>query len=93
MRIVLGEGEWADVPISTGVAASGALPMIYEPVRINGREFIDGGIRSASRPVPAESPDSLLDPDAIADTYFHVARQARNAWTWEVELRPWVERF
>ncbi len=54
---------------------------------------IDGGIRSASRPVPAESPDSLLDPDAIADTYFHVARQARNAWTWEVELRPWVERF
>ena len=54
---------------------------------------IDGGIRSANRPVPAESPDSLLDPDAIADTYFHVARQARNAWTWEVELRPWVERF
>jgi NAD(P)-dependent dehydrogenase (short-subunit alcohol dehydrogenase family) len=54
---------------------------------------IDGGIRSASRPVPAESPDSLLDPDAIADTYFHVARQARSAWTWEVELRPWVERF
>ena len=54
---------------------------------------IDGGIRSASRPVPAESPDSLLDPDAIADTYFHVARQARSAWTWEVELRPWVEKF
>ena len=54
---------------------------------------IDGGIRSASRPVPTESPDSLLDPDAIADTYFHVARQARSAWTWEVELRPWVEKF
>jgi NAD(P)-dependent dehydrogenase (short-subunit alcohol dehydrogenase family) len=54
---------------------------------------IDGGIRSASRPVPAESPDSLLDPDAIAETYFHVTRQARSAWTWEVELRPWVERF
>jgi len=54
---------------------------------------IDGGIRSASRPVPAESPDSLLDPDAIADTYFNVARQARSAWTWEVELRPWVEKF
>jgi hypothetical protein len=43
--------------------------------------------------VPGESPDSLLDPDAIADTYFHVARQARSAWTWEVELRPWVEKF
>src|SRR6476620_10351700 len=47
-RVVLGEGEWADVPISTAVAASGALPMVYEPVRINGREFIDGGIRSTT---------------------------------------------
>jgi predicted acylesterase/phospholipase RssA len=47
-RIVLGEGEWADVPISTAVAASGALPMVYEPVRIKDREFIDGGIRSTT---------------------------------------------
>ena len=47
-RIVLGEGEWADVPISTAVAASGALPMVYEPVEINGRQFIDGGIRSTT---------------------------------------------
>jgi NTE family protein len=47
-RVVLGEGEWADVPISAAVAASGALPMVYEPVRINGREFIDGGIRSTT---------------------------------------------
>jgi NAD(P)-dependent dehydrogenase (short-subunit alcohol dehydrogenase family) len=36
---------------------------------------------------------SRLDPDAIADTYLHVHRQPRSAWTWEVELRPWVERF
>jgi predicted acylesterase/phospholipase RssA len=47
-RIVMGDGEWMDVPISTAVAASGALPMIYEPVRIDGREFIDGGIRSTT---------------------------------------------
>ena len=47
-RIVLGEGEWADVPISTAVAASGALPMVYDPVQINEREFIDGGIRSTT---------------------------------------------
>ncbi len=47
-RVVFGEGEWADVPISAAVAASGALPMIYEPVTINGREFIDGGIRSTT---------------------------------------------
>jgi len=54
---------------------------------------IDGGIRSASRPVPADKPDSLLDPDAIAQTYLHVLQQPRSAWTQEVELRPWVEKF
>ena len=47
-RIVLGEGEWAKVPISRAVAASGALPLIYEPIEINGRQFIDGGIRSTT---------------------------------------------
>ncbi len=47
-RVVMGEGEWAEIPISTAVAASGALPMIYEPVRVDGREFIDGGIRSTT---------------------------------------------
>lgn len=54
---------------------------------------IDGGIRSAARPDPQDSPDSTLDPDAIAETYWNIATQARSAWTWEVELRPWVERF
>jgi NAD(P)-dependent dehydrogenase (short-subunit alcohol dehydrogenase family) len=34
-----------------------------------------------------------LDPDEIARNYLHVYRQERSAWTWEVELRPWVERF
>lgn len=52
---------------------------------------IDGGIRSAER--PDDGKDALLDPDAIAETYFQVARQHRSAWTWEVELRPWVESF
>ncbi len=54
---------------------------------------IDGGIRSANRPVPSDKPDSLLDPDAIAQTYLHILQQPRSAWTHEVELRPWVEKF
>jgi NTE family protein len=47
-RIVLGAGEWRDVPISTAVAASTALPMIYSPVDLRGRQFVDGGIRSTT---------------------------------------------
>jgi NAD(P)-dependent dehydrogenase (short-subunit alcohol dehydrogenase family) len=54
---------------------------------------IDGGIRNPGRTEPADQPDSMLDPDAIAATYWHVLTQDRSAWTWEVELRPWVERF
>ena len=51
---------------------------------------IDGAIRPRGRIDPN---DSMLDPDAIAQTYLNVLRQPRSAWTWEVELRPWVERF
>jgi NAD(P)-dependent dehydrogenase (short-subunit alcohol dehydrogenase family) len=54
---------------------------------------IDGGISSARRPEPPDRSDSLLDPDAIAATYLHVLQQPRSVWTWEVELRPWVEKF
>ncbi|MCC7348156.1 MAG: SDR family NAD(P)-dependent oxidoreductase [Variibacter sp.] len=54
---------------------------------------IDGGIRSARRAEPAGQADSLLDPEAIAQTYLHVLKQPRSAWSAEIELRPWVERF
>jgi NAD(P)-dependent dehydrogenase (short-subunit alcohol dehydrogenase family) len=54
---------------------------------------IDGGIRSAARTEPADRPDSMLDPDAIALSYWNVLQQPRSAWAWEVELRPWVEKF
>ena len=54
---------------------------------------IDGGIRSAARPVPADKPDSLLDPAAIALTYWSVLQQPHSAWSFEVEVRPWVEKF
>lgn len=47
-RIVLGGDDWDDVPISKAVQASTALPMIYKPVEIKGRELVDGGLRSTT---------------------------------------------
>ncbi len=47
-RIVFGEPGWDDVPISTAVRATTALPMVYKPARIREREFIDGGIVSTT---------------------------------------------
>ena len=54
---------------------------------------VDGGIRSARRPGAADRPDALLDPDAIAASYLHLVQQHRSAWTFELEVRPWVEKF
>jgi NTE family protein len=47
-RVILGEGDWADVPISKGVECSTALPIVYEPVELKGRQLVDGGIRSTT---------------------------------------------
>ncbi len=55
--------------------------------------IIDGAVRAAHRPDPADNPDSTLDPDAIAQSYVDVLRQPRSAWSHEIELRPWAERF
>lgn len=66
----------------------------FSPQGIHVAHFvIDGGIRSAARTEPVDKPDSMLDPDAIAASYWSVLRQQRSAWTWELELRPWVEKF
>jgi NAD(P)-dependent dehydrogenase (short-subunit alcohol dehydrogenase family) len=51
--------------------------------------IIDGAVRSASRPNPAERPA----PEGIAQTYWSVLQQPRNAWSFEVDVRPWVESF
>lgn len=75
-----------------GLAQSMARELHPQGIHI-GHFVIDGGIRSAGRQDPTESPDSLLDPDAIAETYWHFLEQDRSAWSWEIELRPWVERF
>jgi NAD(P)-dependent dehydrogenase (short-subunit alcohol dehydrogenase family) len=75
-----------------GLAQSMAREL--SPLGIHVAHFvIDGGIRSTRRAEPADRPDSMLDPDAIAENYVHVLKQPRSAWTWEIELRPWVEKF
>jgi NAD(P)-dependent dehydrogenase (short-subunit alcohol dehydrogenase family) len=64
------------------------------PLGIHVAHFvIDGAIRNPGRTEPPDKPDSMLDPDAIAQSYLQLLRQPRNAWTWELELRPWVEKF
>lgn len=52
---------------------------------------IDGGILKLG--IDDEGGDTKLHPDAIARSYLAVHRQHRSAWTWEMELRPWVENF
>ena len=75
-----------------GLAQSMARELSPQGIHV-AHVVVDGGIRSARRPDSAESPDSTLDPDAIADTYMHIIHQPRSAWAWEIELRPWVEKF
>ena len=75
-----------------GLAQSMARELSPHGIHV-GHIVIDGGVRSQMRPVPSDKPDSLLDPDAIAQTYMDLLRQPRSAWAWEIELRPWVEKF
>jgi NAD(P)-dependent dehydrogenase (short-subunit alcohol dehydrogenase family) len=75
-----------------GLAQSMARELSPQGIHV-AHVVIDGGIRSARRADPPDRPDSTLDPDAIAQTYLDLLRQHRSAWAWEIELRPWVERF
>lgn len=75
-----------------GLAQSIARELHPKGVHV-GHFVIDGGIRNPGRTEPADRPDSMLDPDAIARAYWDLLSQDRSAWTWEVELRPWVETF
>ena len=64
-----------------------ALARELQPQNIHvGHIVIDGAIGRSDD-------DSRLDPDAIAQTYLHLHRQARSTWSWEIELRPWRETF
>ena len=75
-----------------GLAQSMARELHPKGVHI-GHFVIDGGIRGKSRRDPADNPDSLLDPAALALRYWNFLEQDRSSWSWEVELRPWAERF
>jgi hypothetical protein len=71
-----------------------SLAREFAPQGIHIAHFvIDGGIRSAVRTEPTDRPDSMLDPDAIAANYCNVLQQPRSAWSSELEIRPWVEKF
>jgi len=54
---------------------------------------IDGGIANPGRPERQNTDDNMLDPDAIAQTYMALIDQHRSAWSEEIAVRPWVERF
>lgn len=76
-----------------GLAQSMARELAPKNVHV-AHFVIDGGIGTAGAENNGDrGQDSKLDPDAIAETYFAIHKQHRSAWTWEVELRPWVETF
>lgn len=75
-----------------GMAQSMARELAPQGIHV-AHFVIDGGIRGPGHRDDPDKPDALLDPDAIALAYLSVLRQPRSAWSWELELRPWVERF
>jgi NAD(P)-dependent dehydrogenase (short-subunit alcohol dehydrogenase family) len=75
-----------------GLAQSMARELSPQGIHV-AHVVIDGGIKSARRAEPPDAPASLLDPDAIAASYLHLLHQPHSAWSWEIELRPWVEKF
>ncbi|GJD64978.1 SDR family NAD(P)-dependent oxidoreductase [Methylobacterium frigidaeris] len=75
-----------------GLAQSAARELAPKGIHV-AHFVVDGAVRSARRPDPADKPDSTLTPEGVARAYLDVLRQPRDAWSFEVELRPWVERF
>jgi NAD(P)-dependent dehydrogenase (short-subunit alcohol dehydrogenase family) len=75
-----------------GLAQSMARELAPQGIHV-AHVVIDGAIKSGQRREPPDSPASMLDPDAIAASYLHLIHQPHSTWTWEIELRPWVERF
>ena len=78
----------------TGLVQSMARELQPKNIHV-AQVVIDGGIANPARPerLAAAGPDGCLDPDAIAQTYLHLHCQHRSAWAYQVDLRPWVEKF
>lgn len=72
-----------------GLAQSAARELMPKGIHV-AHFVIDGSVRAS---LGGDPEDTALDPDAIARTYADVLRQHRSAWSWEIELRPWVEKF
>ena len=71
-----------------------ALARELHPQNIHiGHFVIDGGIRSDRPERQDDGSDNTLDPDAIAESYLQWHNQHRSAWSWEIKMRPWQERF
>ena len=76
-----------------GLAQSLARELHPKNIHI-GHFIIDGGIRDANSAKPQNTKNyDLLEPDAIAKSYLQFHQQDRSAWAWEIELRPWLEKF
>jgi NAD(P)-dependent dehydrogenase (short-subunit alcohol dehydrogenase family) len=73
-----------------GLAQSMARELAPQNIHV-AHFVIDGGIAKSGG--SGDDSDKMLNPDAIAGSYLAVHRQQRSAWTWEMELRPWVEHF
>ncbi|MFK7943794.1 MAG: SDR family NAD(P)-dependent oxidoreductase [Paracoccaceae bacterium] len=78
-----------------GLAQSLARELHPQGIHV-GHFIIDGGIRNPARQGregDPSRPDALLEADAIARSYWHFLEQDQSCWSWEIELRPWVETF
>jgi NAD(P)-dependent dehydrogenase (short-subunit alcohol dehydrogenase family) len=76
-----------------GLAQSMARELAPKGIHV-AHVVIDGGVASSYAEDDADrATDRWLDPDAIAESYLQLHRQHRSAWTWELEVRPWLEKF
>ena len=73
-----------------GLAQSMARELAPQGIHV-AHVVVDGAIRPVG--TPNDGQDALLDADAVAATYVQLLAQPRSVWSWEIEVRPWVERF